>query len=225
MKIKKQRRDLEQQQLDELKKQEDKQREDEINKQVEGIEKEAITQDAYWKRRVALGLQSEQEYQMQRLEIKRAALEKEQKLLEAGSEEQKKKALQLGNEILKVDEDIELQKINNKKRTLELEKVLFSESANMATEALSFAIDIIGKDEKERKKHANAIKDLEIASIWIKSTAEIQGIWKNANENPLNAIIPGWGPVWAGVQTGLAIGRAYAATQRIQASTRAKKRC
>jgi hypothetical protein len=62
---------------------------------------------------------------------------------------------------------------------------------------------------------ASAIKAFQIAEIMVNVYAEIAGIWKNANMNLLNSIIPGWGPVFAGVQTGIALGRAAAATQKI----------
>jgi hypothetical protein len=39
------------------------------------------------------------------------------------------------------------------------------------------------------------------------SGKEIAGIWSNANVNALNAVIPGWGPAFATVQTALAIAR------------------
>lgn len=64
------------------------------------------------------------------------------------------------------------------------------------------------EDLNRRRRSLNLAKAFELVQIKLKLAAEIQGIWKNANENPLNALIPGWGPAFAAVQTALALGRA-----------------
>lgn len=84
-------------------------------------------------------------------------------------------------------------------------------------DALALGIDLLSVDEKARKKHANAIKAFESAQIAINLASEIQGIWKNANANPINSLLPGWGPVFAGLQTGFAVARAGIQTARVNA--------
>lgn len=43
------------------------------------------------------------------------------------------------------------------------------------------------------------------------------GIWRNAQSNPLNALIPGWGTAFAAIQTGISLARTAAAVRKITA--------
>ena len=71
-------------------------------------------------------------------------------------------------------------------------------------------------EEEKRGRALKLYKAFEIARINISLAAEIQSIWKNANSNPLNIVIPGWGNVFAAIQTALAIGRATTQVAKVQ---------
>lgn len=82
---------------------------------------------------------------------------------------------------------------------------------------LDLLINSLSKDEEARKKHAKAIQAFEIAKVGTNLVAEISAIWRNANSNPANVLIPGFGTAIAAVQTGLAVGRAAIAVRNITA--------
>lgn len=105
---------------------------------------------------------------------------------------------------LEIQKDIDDQKIKNSERTAKLQADLQSKQRAEVTQTLDQAIQLFGKDEAARKKHAVALKAFETAKIGVNLPAEIQGIWKNAKitlPEPFATIL-------AVVQTGLAIKRA-----------------
>lgn len=106
---------------------------------------------------------------------------------------------------------------DNEKRTVELKRAANDAALGIAKDALSVGIELLGKDAAARKKHAGAIKAFEIGSIVVDSTKEIAGIWRNANSNPINALIPGWGAAFAAVQTALALARTKVAIGKVTA--------
>lgn len=91
-----------------------------------------------------------------------------------------------------------------------------TELAIQATDlALAATVDFLSGDEKLRKKHFEKIKAAHIVGINIQLASEISGIWKNANTNPINAIIPGAGTVLAGLETAGALARANNAIKKV----------
>lgn len=84
-----------------------------------------------------------------------------------------------------------------------------------ATESFDVMIGLLSRDEEARKKNAQVIKAFEKAKVLTNLYAEISAIWRNANSSPANALLPGFAQVLAGVQTGLAVGRAAVAVRNI----------
>jgi hypothetical protein len=109
--------------------------------------------------------------------------------------------------ILKHQEEANEKKIANEKRTKELKKKLDEQELQAVTGFFEAGIALLSLDEASRKKHADTIKAFTIANIAVNLASEIQGIWKNANLNPTNVLLPGWANAFAGIQTGLAIAR------------------
>lgn len=73
------------------------------------------------------------------------------------------------------------------------------------------------QDLQQRQKGLAISKAFQKAEIGIKLAAEIQGIWKNANSNWLNELIPGWGPIYAFAEAAFATRRAQQQVQKIDA--------
>lgn len=105
----------------------------------------------------------------------------------------------------------------NEKRSNDLRRSAQDAALGITRDALSVGIELLGKDEAARKRHAGAIKAFEVGSIVVDSTKEIAGIWRNAQSNPINALIPGWGTAFAVVQTAIAAARAKVAIGKVQA--------
>jgi hypothetical protein len=106
---------------------------------------------------------------------------------------------------------------DNEKRTADLKAELEKVKLGIASEGLSVAIDLLSQDEAARKKNAAAIKAFQVAKITVDGIEEVQAIWKNANANPLNALIPGIGTAIAIAQTALAVGRSVVAVGKVNA--------
>lgn len=88
---------------------------------------------------------------------------------------------------------------------------------DITKELFALGADLLKEDEKARRKHASAIKAFETATVLVNLQQEVSSIWKNANANPTNALLPGWGTAFAIVQSGIAAGRAALAIGKIQA--------
>lgn len=85
-----------------------------------------------------------------------------------------------------------------------------------AQQTFSGIVQLLSADEAARKKNAKAIKAFSTAEVFTNLFQEISGIWKNANTNPINAIIPGAGTAIAVVQSAFAAARAQLAVSNIQ---------
>jgi cell division septum initiation protein DivIVA len=178
----------------------------------------AVDDEAALRERFNRLLINELEYNRQLAALRvNAAQERLRLLQEAGLQETEvyKTALQA-----KLDADNNYHETirSNEEKTKEIKRAVSQASYEIANDAINLAIGVLGRDEAARKKHATAIKAFEIAQIGINLASEIQGIYKNANSNPINTLIPGWGPIFANVQTGFAIGRAALQTNKILAT-------
>jgi hypothetical protein len=109
--------------------------------------------------------------------------------------------------ILKHQETTNEKRIENEKKTKELKKQLQEQELQAVTGFFEAGIALLSLDEASRKKHSEAIKAFTIANIAVNLASEIQGIWKNANLNPTNILLPGWANAFAAVQTGFAVAR------------------
>jgi tape measure domain-containing protein len=120
----------------------------------------------------------------------------------------------------KVDSDNHYQATirDNEKRTADLKHELEQVKLGLASQAFGVAIELLSKDEAARKKNAGAIKAFQIGQITVDGVAEVSSIWKNANANPINALIPGAGNVIAAVQTALAVGRTISGIAKVNSS-------
>lgn len=151
---------------------------------------------------------TEDEYNLSRLAVQKNFLDEQLRLLEENGLTETEVYKKIQEEKAKVQADYNAQKLANEQRTQELMYQVQEQGLGAAADLFSLGAELLAGDEKARKKHASAIKAFETAKIAVNLAAEVQGIWKNANSNPINSLSPGWGPIYAAVQTGLAVGRA-----------------
>jgi hypothetical protein len=121
------------------------------------------------------------------------------------------------DEQLKLQTDYDNKKLESANRTEAMRQAVAEQGFQAASDLLSLGAELLGQDEKARKKHASAIKAFQVAQIAINLQKEISSIWANANANPTNILIPGWANIWAGIQTGLAVGRSVLSIGKIKA--------
>jgi hypothetical protein len=161
-------------------------------------------------------LEAEQAYQDQLTAIEFAYLEKRsEKLKEAGKSDVEVRR-QIAEKEIQIAKQQSDKQIEIEARTAEMQKSIRQSAVDFASQSFDLLLGFLAKDEEARKKNASIIKAFEIGKIIANSIAEISSIWKNANSNPANALIPGFGTALAIGQTALASGRAALAVQQIR---------
>ena len=88
-----------------------------------------------------------------------------------------------------------------------------------ASDVLQSTLSLLDQDGDARKKHHTLYMALATAKVLMDGIAEVQAIWQNANSNWLNTLVPGWGPAWAAVQTGMAVARTTSAISHLGAGS------
>lgn len=162
---------------------------------------------------------TEQEYQLQSLELKRLFLEEELAILRAATpvetEEVKKREEQKRDIELQIGE----QRLENELRIEQLRQQAIQEGTKALGDVFQVAADLLTQDEKKKQKHAGVIKALQIANIQVNLAAEISGIYANAQKSAIAQLLgPVAGAVLANVQAALAVVRAGVQSAKIQST-------
>lgn len=139
-------------------------------------------------------------------------------LLDSYAEEQAekdKKATGAEHKALMEDYD---KKIDEAERYEDAKRQIEQESFDAAQDISGSFIDLLSTDEKSRKKHAAAIKAIQVGSVTASLASEIQAIWEHANKSQANALFPGAATIIAVVKTVAAAARAGAALGKINSA-------
>lgn len=140
-------------------------------------------------------------------EAKRMGLDNRLKLLRDANKSETLEYQKTILELQKLDADHGKKQVELTAKSEKQKSSLQLEGFNQVRGLFSDFGALLGKDEDSRKRYGAVLKGLKIAEITMSGVNEIAKIWEFANSNPLNALIPGWGPAFAGVQTGFAIAR------------------
>lgn len=165
---------------------------------------------------------SEQEKENRLYEVNRMGLENRLTLIRAQfgeqSNEVKKALLDLG----KLDLDYHNKTNANSKKSADFEDKIQQKKLELAAGTFGGIAELLKADTDNRQKNAELIKLFSIGEAVALGIKEVQAIWANANASPQNVLIPGWGPAFAAIQTGLAVVRTGAAIKNIE-STKFRK--
>ncbi len=150
-------------------------------------------------------------------EARKASLEK--KLLLEEQYGQKESALYKSTltALAKLEAQHNKENVENTKKREDAKRQIEMATIKFTGDVLALTIDLLSRDEKARKKNADIIKAFTAAKVVTDGIQEVQAIWRNANSNPINALIPGAGPALAAVETALAVGRTAFAVSTIRA--------
>lgn len=160
---------------------------------------------------------AEQDYELQKLEIKRLGLVEEINLLKNASKPQVDEIQKREEAKLKIEEDIAKKRRENSERLQQLERQALQEGTKALGDVFQISADLLSQDEKKKQKHAGVVKALQIANIQVNLAAEISGIFANAQKSAIAQLLgPVAGNVLATVQAALAVVRATAASAKIQ---------
>lgn len=182
--------------------------------QIADIEAEGLT---YVEQRFRDRLITEEEREISLLKVAMNANEMKLQMLRDQGLTETEVYKTIMDEQLALQYDYDTKKLESTKRTEAMRQAVAEQGFQAASDLLSLGAELLGQDEKARKKHASAIKAFEVAKIAINLQKEISAIWSNANANPTNILIPGWANIWAGIQTGLAVGRSVLSVGKIKA--------
>jgi len=182
--------------------------------QIADIEAEGLT---YVEQRFRDKLITEEEREISLLKVAMNANEMKLQMLRDQGLTETEVYKTIMDEQLALQYDYDTKKLESTKRTEAMRQAVAEQGFQAASDLLSLGAELLGQDEKARKKHASAIKAFEVAKIAINLQKEISAIWSNANANPTNILIPGWANIWAGIQTGLAVGRSVLSVGKIKA--------
>lgn len=160
---------------------------------------------------------NEDQYNEMILQIKAEAIQKELDLMKLAGQGETAAFKEKELELTRVKAEGVKQRTEAEKKYSESYQTLMQNGSAALNDAFQLGIDLLGKDEAARKKNASAIKAFQKGQVLINTAMEISGIWRNANTAPVNAIIPGWAQIWAGIQTGLAVARAGVQIAKINA--------
>ncbi len=110
------------------------------------------------------------------------------------------------------------QKMDLAQMTAEAKQALIDKEINAVETGVTAFGEAMGKQTEIGRAALQTAKALNAAQVTMSSIVEVQKIWENANANPLNAIIPGWGFIYATAATAAAIGRSMKAIADINST-------
>jgi hypothetical protein len=159
----------------------------------------------------------EQQYEMQRLQMKRDFLAQEIAILKEGTNPQVDEIKRREDEKLKVEATIGKQRLENERALEALRTEVLQTGLKTTSDIFTVAAEILGRDEASKKKHAATIKELQKANITINLVSEVSSIFANAQKSPVAQLLgPIAGNILAGIQAGAATARALIAIKKVE---------
>ena len=165
---------------------------------------------------------SEQQKEDRLYEVNRMGLENRLTLIRAQFGEQSNEARKALLDLGKLDLDYHNKTNANSKKSADFDAKIQQQRFDLTASAFGGIAELLQSDVKNREKNSEMIKLFAAGEAVALGVKEVAGIWSNANINALNAVIPGWGPAFATVQTALAVVRTGAAVNSIN-STKFRK--
>jgi tape measure domain-containing protein len=170
------------------------------------------------KEKFELALIAEQDFELAKLEVKRAALEEELAVLRAAEKPQRELIEKKEDALLKIEEDYAKKRLENAQRLEDLRAQAQQEGLKATADVFQVAAELLSQDEKRKQKHAGVVKALEIANVQVNLFAEVSGIFANAQKSAVAKLFgPIAGNILAGIQAASAAVRAGIAIGKIQA--------
>lgn len=167
--------------------------------------------EAALKQRFARLLITEQDYELQRLELKKQALAEEIAILQKAGPEYSAAVRKKEEDAYKIEEEIAAKKVKNAKRTEDLKLRVQQVGLQAAAGLFSLAADLLSQDEKARKKNATAVKAFQSAEVITSGILEAGRIYA---ESIKTFGVP-TGQVYGGIFAGIAVARSLVSANRI----------
>lgn len=167
-------------------------------------------------------LLAESEFEEAKYELKKTALERELEMMAEfhGMESQEYKRASLA--LLRAEQDHQKASADAEKKAQQQKLKIQQAGYQGAKDIVALGLELLDEEEEGKKEQNKAYRVLASMNVGIGLSEEIQSIWKNANANPMNALVPGWGAAMAIVQTASAAARAGKAIGKISTAKYAK---
>lgn len=156
---------------------------------------------------------SQEERDQMLYDAQKKALEDRMALLLANGQRNTEAYQQIYMDLLRLNHEYETRQTAQTKEEEEKRKSLRDQGLATAAGIFAGFASLLQQNSKNRKKNLAAIKAAQIAEVGINSATEIQAIWKNANTFP-----PPFNTIIGIAQTAIALGRAKAAVNKINAT-------
>lgn len=164
-------------------------------------------------------IEVEQQYEEQRLQMKRDFLAQEIEILKAATNPQVDEIKSREEQKAKIEAQISQGRLEHERRIEDLRIAVIVQGLKTTADVFAVAAEILGRDEASKKKHAATIKALQKANITLNLVAEVTGIYANAQKSPIAQLLgPIAANVLATVQAGLATARAGLAINKVEAT-------
>ncbi|WP_057935874.1 coiled-coil domain-containing protein [Algoriphagus resistens] len=206
--------------LEELKRQENREalaelkeaeREEDIEKELEQFEEDQERETLLLENAFIGAVDAEMRKKEALLQIQREYAAEKLALLEATGQGESIQALKLKNTIAQIDKDIADNKIAEAQRAEDFKNQIQMLGFENARTWMQLGLDLLGEESKARKVFANAMKAVEIGQITMMAIKEVQAIWAGAS-----TLGPIAGPIVGALQTGIAVGRAAIAVNKVR---------
>jgi len=151
------------------------------------LERIAVSEDAklaLLKSKLDQALLTEQEYNLQRLEVQRLTLDQELNALRNATVVQVEEVRIREQEKANIENQIREQRIENDLRTQQFKKETEAELISTTAQGIGAIAELLAADEAGRKKHAETIKAFQIGEVTISGITEIQKIFAGYAELP-----------------------------------------
>jgi hypothetical protein len=164
-------------------------------------------------------LMTEQEYYDQRYELQQQDYERRLEFLRQKFGEESEAFVQLENEKLESQREYEAQRAELTKRTEEMRGKVMEEGLTAVSDLVGSTIDLLGKEEGERKKNSLALKAFSAGKVLIDTQEAIMAIIKNAEANPQNILFPGAANIIAGIKIAGVTAKSVTALSKIRGTS------
>lgn len=171
------------------------------------------------KNRFLQALMTEQEYYDQRYELQQQDYERRLEFLRQKFGEESAAFVELENEKLQSQRDYEAQRAELTKRTEEIRGKIMEEGLTAVSDLVGSTIDLLGKEEGERKKNSLALKAFSAGKVLIDTQEAIMAIIKNAEANPQNILFPGAANIIAGIKIAGVTAKSVTALSKIRGTS------
>lgn len=165
------------------------------------------TAQAALRQKFEAALISEQEYNLRSLELQRAYADQKLNILNSTAVIQTDAVRKTEEEKAKIEAQIGEARLENEKRLNDLKAQAEEARQGALNDAISFGIEILGRDEAARKKNAGIIKTVEIGQTIINGISEIQKIFSAWALTPGGQAIATPLAIRSGIRTAIAVAK------------------